>query len=200
MRELSRVFSITTASSRTVTISALPAVAGSSTIRITGCGLNENCGESLVNVRQTTPAVWGNGPLDLLHGVGIRLAYLYRTAVASDFPVPLVGLQVTDYGPDARVVTVIGELDALTAPTLAACLSAQLAVAEVVVVNLDDLKFLASAGLRVLFEMNELAIERDRCLRFVCNCPLANLALEATGLRQHLTFADDVADALCAEP
>lgn len=132
--------------------------------------------------------------------MGIRLACLYRTAVASDFPVPLVGLQVTDYGPDARVVTVIGELDALTAPMLAACLSAQLAVAEVVVVNLDDLKFLASAGLRVLFEMNELAIERDRSLRFVCNCPLANLALEATGLRQHLTFADDVADALSAEP
>jgi anti-anti-sigma factor len=116
--------------------------------------------------------------------------------MASDFPVPLVGLQVTDYGPEARAVTVTGELDALTAPTLAACLSAQLAVAQVVVVNLDDLKFLASAGLRVLFEMNELAIERDRRLRFVCNCPVANLALEATGLRQHLTFADDVADAL----
>jgi anti-sigma B factor antagonist len=125
---------------------------------------------------------------------------LYCTPVTSDFPVPLVGLQVTDYGPDARVVTVTGELDALTAPTLAACLSAQLAVAQVVVVNLDDLKFLASAGLRVLFEMNELAIERDRRLRFVCNCPLANLALEATGLRQHLMFADDVADALSDEP
>lgn len=119
--------------------------------------------------------------------------------MTSDFPVPIVGLQVTDYGPDARVVTVTGELDALTAPTLAACLSAQLAVAEVVVVNLDGLKFLASAGLRVLFEMNELAIERDRHLRFVCNCPLANLALEATGLRQHLRFADDVADALSHE-
>jgi anti-anti-sigma factor len=120
--------------------------------------------------------------------------------VSSDFPVPLVGLQVTDYGPDARVVTVTGELDALTAPTLAACLSAQLAVAQVVVVNLNGLKFLASAGLRVLFETNELAVERDRRLRFVCNCPIANLALETTGLRQHLTFADDVTDALSNEP
>jgi anti-sigma B factor antagonist len=132
--------------------------------------------------------------------VGVLADLLYRTPVTSDFPVPLVGLQVTDYGPDARVVTVTGELDALTAPTLAACLSAQLAVAQVVVVNLDDLKFLASAGLRVLFEMNELAIERDRRLRFVCNCPLANLALEATGLRQHLMFAEDLADALSDEP
>jgi anti-sigma B factor antagonist len=120
----------------------------------------------------------------------------YHTAVNSEFPVPLIGLQVTEYGPDARVVTVTGEVDALTAPTLATCLSAQLAVAQVVVVDLDGLKFLASAGLRVLFETNELAIERDRHLRFVCNCPLANLALETTGLRQHLIFFDNVADAL----
>ena len=89
----------------------------------------------------------------------------------SDFPMPLVGLQVTDYGPEARVVTVTGEVDALTAPMLAACLSAQLAVAQVVVVDLDGLKFLASSGLRVLFEMNELAIEHDCRPRFVCNCP-----------------------------
>ncbi|MBV8996848.1 MAG: STAS domain-containing protein [Pseudonocardiales bacterium] len=116
--------------------------------------------------------------------------------VSSEFPVHVVGLQVTDHGPDARVVTVTGEVDALTAPTLAACLSAQLAIARVVVVDLDGLKFLASAGLRVLFEANELAIERNRHLRFVCNCPLANVALETTGLRQHLTFADDVVDAL----
>jgi anti-anti-sigma factor len=109
---------------------------------------------------------------------------------------PLVGLQVTDYGPDARVVSVTGEVDALTAPMLAACLSAQLAVAQIVVVDLDGLKFLASAGLRVLFEANELAIERGRRLRFVCNCPVANLALTTTGLRQHLPFADNVVDAL----
>jgi anti-anti-sigma regulatory factor len=63
-------------------------------------------------------------------------------------------------------------------------------------VDLDSPKFLASAGLRVLFEANELAVERGRHLRFVCNCPIANLALEATGLRQHLTFTDDVADVL----
>lgn len=116
--------------------------------------------------------------------------------MSSEFPTPLVGLQVTDHGPDARVVTVTGEVDALTAPTLAACLSAQLAVAQVVVVDLDGVKFLASAGLRVLFEANELAIEQSRHLRFVCNCPLANVALQTTGLRQHLPFADNVVDAL----
>ena len=44
-------------------------------------------------------------------------------AVSGDFLGPLVGRQVTDYG----------EVDALTAPMLAACLSAQFAVAQVVV-------------------------------------------------------------------
>jgi anti-sigma B factor antagonist len=116
--------------------------------------------------------------------------------VSSSFPAPIIGLQVTDYGPDVRVVTVTGEVDALSAPTLEACLSAQLAVARIVVVDLDGLEFLASAGLRVLFEVNELALERDRRLRFVCNCPIANLALERTGLRHHLTFVDNVLDAL----
>ena len=120
----------------------------------------------------------------------------YRMVVSSDCPVPVVGLQVIDHGPDARVVVVTGEVDALTAPTLATCLSAQLAIAEIVVVDLDGLKFLSSAGLRVLFEANELAVERHRHLRFVCNCPSANLALETTGLRQHLTFADNIVDAL----
>lgn len=121
---------------------------------------------------------------------------LYRMTVSSDFPVPLVGLQVIDHGPDARVVAVTGEVDALIVPTLAACLSAQLAVAQIVVVDLDGLKFLSSAGLRVLFETNELAIERGRQLLFVCNCPVANLALETTGLRQHLRFADNIVEAL----
>ena len=113
-----------------------------------------------------------------------------------DFPILLVGLQVSDHGPDARVVAVTGEVDALTAPMLAACLSAQLAVVQTTVVDLDGLKFLSSAGLRVLFEVNELAIERNRQLWFVCNCPVANLALETTGLRHHLPFADDIMDVL----
>jgi anti-sigma B factor antagonist len=116
--------------------------------------------------------------------------------VSSDFPADILGLQVADHGPDARVVTVTGELDALTAPTLAACLTAQLAIAQVVVVSLDGVHFLASAALRVLFEANELALEQDRRLRFVCNCPMANLALEGSGLRQHFTFVDNVPDAL----
>jgi anti-sigma B factor antagonist len=98
------------------------------------------------------------------------------------------------------VVTVVGEIDALTAPELASFLTAQLLVAQVVVVDLDGVRFLGSPGLSVLYEANELATREDRDLRLVCNSPTANWALEATGLREHFTFAASVPDALKNSP
>jgi anti-anti-sigma factor len=89
----------------------------------------------------------------------------------------ILDLQVVEHGADARVVTAVGEIDALTAPELAAFLIAQLVVAQVVVVNLDGVRFLSSAGLRALFEANEFATREDRDLRLVCNSQTANWAL-----------------------
>jgi anti-sigma B factor antagonist len=106
------------------------------------------------------------------------------------------GLQVAEHGLDARVVTVVGEIDALTATELATLLTMQLVVAQVVVVNLDGVRFLGSAGLSVLLEANELATREDRELRLVCNSRTANLALEVTGLQEQFTFAASVPDAL----
>ncbi len=120
--------------------------------------------------------------------------------MSSNFPADILGLQVAEHGPDARVVTVVGEIDALTAPELAAFLTAQLVLAQVVVVDLDGVRFLGSAGLSVLFEANELATREDRDLRLVCNSPTANWALDATGLRERFTFADSVPDALTNSP
>ncbi|PZS40007.1 MAG: anti-sigma factor antagonist [Pseudonocardiales bacterium] len=108
----------------------------------------------------------------------------------------IVGVQVAEHGPDARVVTVIGEVDALTAHQLSAILAAQLDVARLVVVSLDGVQFLASAGLRVLFEVNELASRQGRHLRLVCNSPAATRTLATAGLWEHFTFADTVPDAL----
>jgi anti-sigma B factor antagonist len=116
--------------------------------------------------------------------------------VNSAFPADIVDLQVAQPRSGARVVTVTGELDALTAPRLASFLTAQLTAAQLVVVDLDGVQFLASAGLRVLFEMNELATQQDRYLRLVCNSPSANRTLDTAGLREHFTFADTVPDAL----
>jgi anti-sigma B factor antagonist len=116
--------------------------------------------------------------------------------VDSDFAADILGLQVVEHGVDARVVTVTGEVDTLTAPQLTRCLNEQLSTARVVVVDLDGVKFLGSAGLSALFEANELATEHDRVLRLVCHSRIANRALETTELRERFTFADTVPDAL----
>jgi anti-sigma B factor antagonist len=69
-------------------------------------------------------------------------------------------------GPNARVVTVGGEIDTRTAPQLAAIVTVQLAAApRVVCRNLDGVQFLGSAGLSVLVEANDLATREDRHLR-----------------------------------
>lgn len=104
----------------------------------------------------------------------------------------ILDLQLAERGPHTRVVTAMGEVDALTAPELATFVTAQLVIAQVVVVNLDGVRFLSSAGLRALFEANEFATREDRDLRLVCNSQTANWALETTGLRKHFTFIDDV--------
>ncbi|HEX8935055.1 MAG TPA: STAS domain-containing protein [Pseudonocardiaceae bacterium] len=120
----------------------------------------------------------------------------YPADIPADIPADVMGVEVVEYRPDARIVTVTGEVDVLTAPELAALLTAQLAVSQLVVVNLDGVRLLASAGLSVLFEVSELAIQEDRDLRLVCHSRTVNLALEVTGLRERLPFADSVPDAL----
>ncbi|HET9256349.1 MAG TPA: STAS domain-containing protein [Pseudonocardiaceae bacterium] len=105
-------------------------------------------------------------------------------------------LQVTEHDPDARVVTVVGEVDALAAPELSATLIAQLVDAPVVVVDLSGVRFLGSAGLAALVEASSLADREGRQLRLVCNSQTVSWALECTGLREHFILADHVPDAL----
>lgn len=116
--------------------------------------------------------------------------------MSNDFSSEIMGLQVVQHGSEARVVTVTGEVDSLTAPELATYLTAQLTAARLIVVDLDGVQFLGSAGLAVLFEAKELASQQDCDLRLVCHSRLVNRAIEVTGLRQHFTFADTVADAV----
>lgn len=128
------------------------------------------------------------------------MALAYRRSVSSDFPADILDLQVVEHGTDARVVTVVGEIDALTAPELGSVLTAQLTAAQVVVVDLDGVQFLASAGLFVLLEARELATREDRALRLVYNSQTTNLALEVAGVREYFTIADSVPDALKNSP
>ncbi len=98
------------------------------------------------------------------------------------------------------MVTVAGEVDALTGPKLFDFLAAQLGAVRLVVVDLDGVQFLGSAGLSALFEANEIAIREGRALRLVCNSRTANRALEATELKEYFTFASSVPDALSESP
>lgn len=107
-----------------------------------------------------------------------------------------IGLQVAEHRPEARVVTLVGDIDTPTALELADTFNKQLPVARVVVVDLDGVSFLGSAALSTLFEANELATQQHRALRLVCNSPIANRALAAAGLREYFIFADTVSGAL----
>ena len=109
----------------------------------------------------------------------------------------VLDLQVTEHGPHARVVAVGGELDALTAPELGALLTTQLTVASLVVVDLERVRFLGSAGLSVLLAANELATRENRYLWLVFpRRGMANRALEVTGLEERFNVAETVAAAL----
>ena len=119
--------------------------------------------------------------------------------VSSDFPSG-IGVRVAEHGLDARVVTVVGQIDTPIALELATSLIAQLTVARVVVVDLDGVISLGSVGLSALFEADELATEQDRSLRLVCNSRSVNWALAAAGLRDCFIFANSVPDALKDSP
>jgi anti-sigma B factor antagonist len=109
----------------------------------------------------------------------------------------VLDLHVTEHGTDARVVTVRGEIDALTAPELGVLLTAQLATAPLVVVDLERVRFLGSAGLSVLFAANELATRQNRYLWLVFHHRgMVNRALEVTCLYEQFNVAETVAAAL----
>jgi anti-sigma B factor antagonist len=114
---------------------------------------------------------------------------------SSDAPAD-IGLRVVEHRPEARVVTLVGDIDTPTALELANTFNTQLAVARIVVVDLDDVSFLGSAALSTLFEASELATRQHRAVRLVCNSPIANRALAAAGLREYFIFADSVPSAL----
>ena len=114
-------------------------------------------------------------------------------ALSSD----VLDLQVAEHGPHVRVVSVGGEIDALSAPDLGALLSAQLTTASLVVVDLERVRFLGSAGLSVLFAAKELATRENRFLWLVVpRRGTVHRALEVTGLGERFNVAETVAAAL----
>lgn len=112
----------------------------------------------------------------------------------------ILDLQVAEHG-DARVITVGGEINALTAPELAALVTAQVAAVPLVVVDLQRVRFMGFAGLSVLVEANELATREGRRIRLVCHhSEMVNRALDVAGLREQFSLSDTVSAALHNSP
>lgn len=107
-----------------------------------------------------------------------------------------IGWRVAEHRPEARVITLVGDIDTPTALELANTFNTQLTAARVVVVDLGGVSFLGSAALSTLFQANELATQQHRAVRLVCSSAIANRALAAAGLREYFTFADTVPSAL----
>ncbi|MDQ2790144.1 MAG: STAS domain-containing protein [Actinomycetota bacterium] len=85
------------------------------------------------------------------------------THVAS--PEPLLDLSVTYPVPGVCVVQVVGELDMLTAPQLTKCLVEELSASPPhLVLDMQAVPFIGSAGLYALFKASELAQARGSVL------------------------------------
>jgi anti-sigma B factor antagonist len=113
----------------------------------------------------------------------------------------ILDLQMAEHGGDARVITVGGEINALTAPELAALVTAQEAAVPLVVVDLQRVRFIGFAGLSVLVEANEFATQEGHRLRLVCqHSEMVNRALDVAGLREQFSLSDTVSAALNNSP
>jgi len=105
-------------------------------------------------------------------------------------------------GPGVVLVRASGDLDAYTAPGLRTHLYEATdggADAELVVVDLQNITFIDSAGLGTLVGAHRRMRERGGRLRIVRPPPLVARAFELTGLDEVLELRDDRAQAL-ADP
>jgi anti-sigma B factor antagonist len=79
---------------------------------------------------------------------------------------------------DVAVLRVVGDLDALTAPTLGTYLDVALANApSVLIVDITEVGFLASAGISMLVETHRLTSRADISLRVVADGPATSRPL-----------------------
>jgi anti-sigma B factor antagonist len=84
--------------------------------------------------------------------------------------------------PDTAVLTVRGEIDTLTAPAFTAAIEELLtASGEVLVMDLTEVRFLASSGLAVLISAAHRADDRGIRLRLIITSRAVRRPLEITG-------------------
>lgn len=107
-----------------------------------------------------------------------------RSTVSSD----LLIVSTTWPRPDLAVVTARGEVDAQTKPELEKELGGVLSspVLRQLVLDLDDVGFLGSAGLKVILALSAKCRDRDTRLSLVSTSRAVLRAIEVAGLGQAL--------------
>ncbi|NIJ13809.1 anti-anti-sigma factor [Saccharomonospora amisosensis] len=117
------------------------------------------------------------------------------SSIASDMTAcesPASGLRVDERRPDqdTLILAVRGELDLLTAPYLAARISARLdGSLKAVIVDLSGLGFIGAAGMSVLVDSRELVERHGAMLQVITGenrCVVR--ALRLAGLHEHLSI------------
>lgn len=117
-------------------------------------------------------------------------------------PLVLPGFSLGEESPDddTRVLTVHGELDMATAPALGQRVRRLLFWRNVakVIVDLSDVSFIDSSGVRTLILSRTHADSLDGVLRFVCPDGSVLRRVRAYGLDEKLAFYDSMEEALAA--
>lgn len=103
-------------------------------------------------------------------------------------------LRVARPAPDCVVITVLGEIDLVTAPELTTALEDYLDGTPCVVVDLTDVTFFGSLGLATLVRLTALAESTGVRLALVPG-PLVARTMELTRTTDIFTAYDSVADA-----
>jgi anti-sigma B factor antagonist len=119
--------------------------------------------------------------------------------VVGGFGVPARGLRLETWQVEnTKMMSVSGEIDVLTSPSLGAALDAALAGpgAGPVIVDMTGVVFLALRGLQVMVSATEHAVRRGRGLRFVVadNHHMLRL-IEMTGMASVLELYPTLDDA-----
>jgi anti-anti-sigma factor len=88
---------------------------------------------------------------------------------------------------DRTVVRLVGELDLASAPLLQSTLDGdELLAAPMVVLDLDELQFLDSTGLRVLLSAHERSREKGQGFAITRGTPQVQRLLSITRVDEHL--------------
>ncbi len=106
-------------------------------------------------------------------------------------------LSVEEPRPGVRAIMVAGELDMLSAPTLQQQVQQELAGGlRGLILHLDELTFLGSAGILVLIQTREAAHRARVPLRLVCKLPGLLRTLKIGGVLDQFDIADTLSNAI----